>query len=229
MVARVRTDPEFRALMLEDGTRAAQAMGIAMLRMPPLEVLESTLDLRNLVVCTLCSCHPRAVLGYPPFSYKSAAYRVRAVRDPRGLIVEWGTVMADGLRVVDSAADYRWMVLPMRRDRRLERGAAGRGRARGRHDRGHGAAGRLTSAITQRTNLEPIPLMGNHLCGAAPMTGNPALRAPRLRSPQPSRSETPSAARSDTDPSVAMGRYYVSVILSGRHSILRFVVGYQKS
>jgi hypothetical protein len=56
------------------------------------------------------------VLGYPPFWYKSAAYRARAVRDPRGLIAEWGTVLADGVRVrvVDSTADYRWMVLPMR-------------------------------------------------------------------------------------------------------------------
>jgi hypothetical protein len=116
MVARAWTDPAFRALMLEDGTRAAEAMGIAMRGMPPLGVLENTPDLHNLIVCTLCSCYPRAVLGYPPFWYKSAAYRARAVRDPRGLIAEWGTVLPDGvrLRVVDSTADYRWMVLPMR-------------------------------------------------------------------------------------------------------------------
>jgi len=116
MVARAWADPTFRALMLEDGTRAAEAMGIAMRGMPPFGVLENTPDLHNLVVCTLCSCYPRAVLGYPPFWYKSAAYRARAVRDPRGLIAEWGTVLADGVRVrvVDSTADYRWMVLPMR-------------------------------------------------------------------------------------------------------------------
>ncbi len=116
MVARAWTDAAFRALMLEDGTRAAEAMGIAMRGMPPLGVLENTPELHNLVVCTLCSCYPRAVLGYPPFWYKSAAYRARAVRDPRGLIAEWGTVLADGVRVrvVDSTADYRWMVLPMR-------------------------------------------------------------------------------------------------------------------
>jgi nitrile hydratase len=116
MVARAWTDPAFRALMLEDGTRAAEAMGIAMRGMPPLGVLENTPELHNLIVCTLCSCYPRAVLGYPPFWYKSAAYRARAVRDPRGLIAEWGTVLADGMRVrvVDSTADYRWMVLPMR-------------------------------------------------------------------------------------------------------------------
>ena len=116
MVARAWTDPAFRALMLEDGTRAAEQMGIPMRGAPPLGVLENTSELHNLVVCTLCSCYPRAVLGYPPFWYKSAAYRARAVRDPRGLIAEWGTVLAEGVRiqVVDSTADYRWMVLPMR-------------------------------------------------------------------------------------------------------------------
>ena len=63
---------------------------------PPLGVLENTADLHHLVVCTLCSCYPRAVLGYPPFWFKSAAYRARGVRDPRGLIAEWGTVLPDG-------------------------------------------------------------------------------------------------------------------------------------
>ena len=116
MVARAWTDPAFRARMLADGTAAAEEMGIMMRGMPPLGVLENTPEVHNLVVCTLCSCYPRAVLGYPPFWYKSAAYRARAVRDPRGLIGEWGTVLPDNvkLRVVDSTADYRWMVLPMR-------------------------------------------------------------------------------------------------------------------
>jgi len=79
-------------------------------------VLANTPDLHHLVVCTLCSCYPRAVLGYPPFWYKSAAYRARAVRDPRGLLAEWGTVLPSGvtLTVVDSTAEYRWMVLPLR-------------------------------------------------------------------------------------------------------------------
>jgi nitrile hydratase len=117
MVAKAWTDPEYRALMLEDGTKAAEALGIPMRGMPPLGVLEDTADLHNLVVCTLCSCYPRAVLGYPPFWYKSAAYRARAVRDPRGLLAEeWKTVLPETvqLRVVDSTADYRWMVLPLR-------------------------------------------------------------------------------------------------------------------
>jgi hypothetical protein len=117
MVAKAWLDPAYRALMLEDGTKAAEALDIPMRGMPPLGVLENTADVHNLVVCTLCSCYPRAVLGYPPFWYKSAAFRARAVRDPRGLLAEeWKTVVPDAvkLRVVDSTADYRWMVLPMR-------------------------------------------------------------------------------------------------------------------
>ena len=116
MVARAWTDPDYRALMLRDGTMAAESLAIPMRGLPPLGVLEDTAELHNLVVCTLCSCYPRAVLGYPPFWFKSAAYRARAVRDPRGLLAEWGTVLAEGvkLRVVDSTADYRWMVLPLR-------------------------------------------------------------------------------------------------------------------
>ena len=116
MVARAWTDPAYRVRMLADGAAAAEEMGIVMRGMPPLGVLENTPEVHNLVVCTLCSCYPRAVLGYPPFWFKSAAYRARAVRDPRGLIGEWGTTLPDGvkLRVVDSTADYRWMVLPMR-------------------------------------------------------------------------------------------------------------------
>ena len=116
MVAKAWTDPAYCARMLADGSRAAEELDIPMRGLPPLGVLENTADLHNLVVCTLCSCYPRAVLGYPPFWYKSAAYRARAVRDPRGLLLEWGTALPDGvkLRVVDSTADYRWMVLPLR-------------------------------------------------------------------------------------------------------------------
>ena len=116
MVAKAWTEPEFRKLLLADGTRAAVSLDIPMRGLPPLGVLENTPEVHNLVVCTLCSCYPRAVLGMPPFWYKSAAYRARAVRDPRGVLREFGTVLPDNVkvRVVDSTADYRWMVLPMR-------------------------------------------------------------------------------------------------------------------
>ena len=116
MVAKAWVDPDYRTLMLQDGAKATEALGIPMRGMPPLGVLEDTEALHHLVVCTLCSCYPRAVLGYPPFWFKSAAYRARAVRDPRGLLAEWGTSLPAGmqLRVVDSTADYRWMVLPLR-------------------------------------------------------------------------------------------------------------------
>jgi len=116
MVARAWTDPEYRALLLRDGVQAAEAMGVTMRGAAPLGVLENTAAVHNLVVCTLCSCYPRTVLGYPPFWFKSPGYRARAVRDPRGVLAEFGTVLPDGqrIRVVDSTADYRWMVLPQR-------------------------------------------------------------------------------------------------------------------
>ena len=116
MIAKAWVDPDYRALMLADGAKAAEALGIPMRGLPPLGVLEDRPGLHHLVVCTLCSCYPRGVLGYPPFWYKSAAYRARAVRDPRGLLAEWGTTLPEdcALRVVDSTADFRWMVLPTR-------------------------------------------------------------------------------------------------------------------
>ncbi len=116
MVARAWLDPTFRALMLEDGAKAADSLGIPMLGLPPLGVLENTETTHNLVVCTLCSCYPRGVLGYPPFWFKSVGYRARAIRDPAGVLAEWNTVLPAGtaIRVVDSTADYRWMVLPRR-------------------------------------------------------------------------------------------------------------------
>ena len=116
MVAKAWTDPAYRDLLLRDGKAAAEMMGVSMAGAPPLGVLENTPGRHHLVVCTLCSCYPRAVLGYPPGWYKSFAYRSRAVREPRALLAEWGTQLPDSveIRVVDSTADYRWMVLPMR-------------------------------------------------------------------------------------------------------------------
>lgn len=116
MVARAWTDPAYRALLLSDGTAAVERMGVSMAGAPPLGVLENTPARHHLVVCTLCSCYPRAVLGYPPGWYKSFAYRSRAVREPRAVLAEWGLNLSDSVevRVVDSTADYRWMVLPMR-------------------------------------------------------------------------------------------------------------------
>jgi nitrile hydratase len=117
MVAKAWLDPAYRARMIDDGSKAAEEIGIPMRGMPPLGVLENTEEIHHLVVCTLCSCYPRAVLGYPPFWFKSASYRARAVRDPRGLLAEaFNTTIPGGvaLRVVDSTADYRWMVLPLR-------------------------------------------------------------------------------------------------------------------
>lgn len=116
MVARAWTDPAYRALLLSDGTKAAEAMGVSMAGAPPLGVLEDTARRHHVIVCTLCSCYPRAVLGYPPHWYKSFSYRSRVVREPRAVLAEWGTALPESVevRVVDSTADYRWMVLPLR-------------------------------------------------------------------------------------------------------------------
>jgi hypothetical protein len=116
MVARAWLNPEWRRSMLQNGAAAAEQMGVSMAGAPPLGVLEDTPTLHHLVVCTLCSCYPRAVLGYPPHWYKSFEYRSRAVREPRAVMAEWGTVLPPGMqvRVIDSTADYRWMVLPLR-------------------------------------------------------------------------------------------------------------------
>ncbi|HEY4250870.1 MAG TPA: nitrile hydratase subunit alpha [Roseomonas sp.] len=116
MVARAWTDADYRALLLTNGAEAAERMGATMAGAPPLGVLENTAARHHLVVCTLCSCYPRAVLGYPPHWYKSFAYRARAVREPRAVLAEWGTAIPDDveIRVIDSTADYRWMVLPLR-------------------------------------------------------------------------------------------------------------------
>ena len=150
MVAKAWTDPAYRALMLEDGTKAAEELGIPMRGAPPLGVLENTAEVHNLVVCTLCSCYPRAVLGYPPFWFKSAAYRARGVRDPRGLIAEWGTVLPEGVKIrvveFDRGLSLDGAAAASRRHRRLERGSARRDRPRGRHDRRHrtSSAGAVT-------------------------------------------------------------------------------------
>jgi nitrile hydratase len=116
MVARAWTDPDYRALLLRDGGAAAERMGVSMAGAPPLGVLEDSAARHHVIVCTLCSCYPRAVLGYPPHWYKSFAYRSRVVREPRAVLAEWGTALPDHVevRVVDSTADYRWMVLPQR-------------------------------------------------------------------------------------------------------------------
>ena len=115
IVARAWTDPAFKARLLADGKIAASELGIAVGE-AQLIVVENTPDLHNLVVCTLCSCYPRSVLGQPPAWYISKEYRARAVREPRQVIGELGWTVPDGveLRVHDSNADMRYLVLPMR-------------------------------------------------------------------------------------------------------------------
>ena len=116
VVARAWTDPEFKALLLRDGTAAVESVGIDMATAPRLAVVENTPGMHHLIVCTLCSCYPRKLLGIPPAWYKSHAYRSRAVIDPRGVLREFGTEFPEHIeiRVVDSTADLRYIVLPLR-------------------------------------------------------------------------------------------------------------------
>jgi nitrile hydratase len=115
VVARAWVDPAYRARLLANGSAAVEELGIPMEGVR-LVVVENTPQVHNLIVCTLCSCYPRPVLGLPPDWYKSKAYRARAVREPRGVLAEFGTTLPEGVtvRVHDSTADMRYLVLPMR-------------------------------------------------------------------------------------------------------------------
>ena len=116
IVARAWVDRAFKRRLLEDGTAAVAEHGFVGRQSEKLVVVENTPDVHNMVVCTLCSCYPWAVLGLPPVWYKSAPYRSRAVIDPRGVLSELGVgVPADTeVRVWDSTAEIRYMVLPER-------------------------------------------------------------------------------------------------------------------
>lgn len=116
VVARAWSDPEFKARLLADGTAAIGELGYSGNQGADIRVVENTERVHNLVVCTLCSCYPWPVLGLPPLWYKSAPYRSRAVIDPRGVLRELGMELPLDIevRVWDSTADQRYLVLPER-------------------------------------------------------------------------------------------------------------------
>ena len=117
VVARAWTNPDYKALLLSDPEAALAELGYRLPDpTPKLGVVENSDDVHHLVVCTLCSCYPRALLGLPPDWYKSFAYRSRAVIDPRGVLQEFGTEVGEDTEVVvlDSTADLRYLVLPQR-------------------------------------------------------------------------------------------------------------------
>jgi nitrile hydratase len=115
VIAKAWADPAYKRRLLEDGTKAVGELGIPM-GDAELIVVENTKDVHNMIVCTLCSCYPRTVLGLPPDWYKSRNYRSRAVVEPRAVLKEFGTVVPDDVtvRVHDSNADMRYLVLPQR-------------------------------------------------------------------------------------------------------------------
>jgi nitrile hydratase len=115
VVARAWLDPEYKKRLLANGTAACEELG---LEIPALRlvVVENTPQVHNAIVCTLCSCYPRVLLGIPPDWYKSRNYRSRMVREPRAVLAEFGLAIPQSvqIRVHDSTADMRYMVLPMR-------------------------------------------------------------------------------------------------------------------
>lgn len=115
VVARAWCDPEFKIRLLADASAASREMGFDIGPMH-LIAIENTADTHNIVVCTLCSCYPRNLLGLPPDWYKSRAYRSRAVKEPRKVLSEFGVTLPDRMRirVHDSTADMRYVVIPMR-------------------------------------------------------------------------------------------------------------------
>jgi nitrile hydratase alpha subunit len=116
LVARAWVDPEFRARLLASGRAACEELGISFFEDTQLIVLENTDKVHNLIVCTLCSCYPREILGLPPDWYKVKPYRARAVKEPRAVLAEFGTVIPDDVEVHvnDSTSMVRYLVLPQR-------------------------------------------------------------------------------------------------------------------
>ena len=115
IVAKAWTDPEFRKLLVSDGNAACEALGVDG-GIYKLVVVENTDEVHNVIVCTLCSCYPRALLGLPPDWYKSRNYRSRVINEPREVLREFGTEITSDtvVRVHDSTADMRYLVLPKR-------------------------------------------------------------------------------------------------------------------
>lgn len=115
VVARAWRDPDFKARLLENGTEAVRELGLDSAD-AHLVVVENTPSVHNVIVCTLCSCYPRLLLGMPPAWYKSKEYRSRVVREPRAVLAEFGVTLPDDVtvRVHDSTATTRFLVLPLR-------------------------------------------------------------------------------------------------------------------
>jgi nitrile hydratase len=116
VVARAWVDPDFKRHLLQDPAGAIAELSVAPMPVGELRVVENTPEVHNMVVCTLCSCYPWAVLGLPPTWYKSAPYRSRAVSEPRQVLMEFGVSVPEsvGVNVWDSSSDLRYMVLPRR-------------------------------------------------------------------------------------------------------------------
>jgi nitrile hydratase alpha subunit len=151
VVARAWVDPDFRSRLLADGRRACEELGISFYDDTGLIVLENTEKVHNLIVCTLCSCYPRPVLGLPPDWYKLKPYRARAVVEPRAVLAEFGTIIPNDveIRVSDSTAFVRYLVLP-RRPENTE----------------HFSEEQLAALVTRDTMIGVVPVTVEHRSSA---------------------------------------------------------------
>ena len=152
LVARAWVDPEFKQRLLADARAAANELDLDSGPSPVVIAVENTDEVHHMVVCTLCSCYPRALLGPPPDWYKSLPYRSRAVSDPHGVLEEFGVELDDDveLRVLDSTADVRYLVLPRRpagSEELTEERARGAGDAR--FDDRRGSTGRAGACLSR--------------------------------------------------------------------------------
>ncbi len=163
IIARAWTDPDYRARLLANGSAAAEEMGASMRGAPPLGVLENTEGVHHLVVCTLCSCYPRAVLGYPPFWFKSAGYRAPrgagSARRAPGMGHEAARCRVHPCRRFDRRLPLDGAAAPSSRHRRVGRGPARHDPARGRHAGRHRA---VTLSLCRR------PASSAHIAGDEP-------------------------------------------------------------
>jgi nitrile hydratase len=163
LVARAWVDPAFKQRLLSDPKAACAEMGIDASGLVEFVVLENTESVHNLVVCTLCSCYPRPILGRPPDWYKSFAYRSRAVVEPRAVMREFGTELPDhvDVRVFDSSADIRYLVLPRRPE-----GTEGMGETE------------LAALVTRDSMIGVTPARAPDRVGAAAGQASPAMTTP---------------------------------------------------
>ena len=181
VVAKAWTDPAFKKELLDDATKAINALGHIARTGDHLIAVENTPQRHNMVVCTLCSCYPWEMLGLPPVWYKASPYRSRAVKDPRGVLRDFGvTLSADTeIRVWDSTAETRFLVLPMRPARSAPMAASISTRSASPASRCHRMS--ISPALITRSGFWPLKIRWRRAESSAATRSMPAIRCGKAR------------------------------------------------